>query len=69
MADKGTMQDHIEDLMLETAELHRTIRSLRESIALLNCGMDCWKQCAEAYERGDLAMGDKLFSEALRNHG
>jgi hypothetical protein len=69
MADKGTMQDHIEDLMLEAAELHGAIRSLRESIALLNRGMDCWKRCAEAYERGDLAMGDKLFSEALRNHG
>lgn len=69
MADKETMRDHIEDLMLEVAELHKTIRSLRASVALSHGSIYRWRQVAEAYERGDLAMGDKLFSEALRNHG
>ncbi len=28
-----------------------------------------WRKCAEAYERGDIAIADKLFKRAVRKHG
>ena len=69
MADEGTMRDHIEDLMLEVAELHQTIRSLRASIALSEAKIYRWKQVAEAYERGDMGAADELFKNMAHFYG
>ena len=63
------MDSEIEELKKVLEDAFQTHDVMAHYVVNYQMAAFVWRKCAEAYERGDLAMGDKLFSEALRKHG